>query len=68
MREMHDIYAVIWCDFIPLWLHCANEEAAISYAKDVDRRAKAAAVNITELRAVRLRAHANELETLWTPE
>lgn len=64
-RRNMDIYAVIWCDFIPLSMHCQNSVHAIQVAKDMHERAEIRGTVLRELRAVRLPGGSDTLETLW---
>lgn len=63
-----DIFAVIWCDFIPLSLPQPDADAAIRCAQEMQARAVIAGVRIANLRAVKLAAGSDELETLWRPD
>lgn len=63
-----DIYAVIWCDFIPLHLPQPDADAAVNYAREMHARATIAGITLHDLRAVKLPADRDELETLWRPD
>lgn len=62
-----DIFAVIWCDFIPLSLRYEDPATAVSYAQEIHARSELAGIHLKDLRAVRLPALADELQTLWSP-
>ena len=70
MLKIHnsDIFAVIWRDFIPLSLQCANRVDAIQKAKDIHERAEMNGVRLADLRAVRLPSDSDNLETLWSAD
>lgn len=61
-----EIFAVIWNDFIPLSLHCANAQQAIEKAIDMRSRATAAGMNVEamDIRTVRLAADSDALEII----
>lgn len=67
-----DIFAVVWHDFIPLFLTFPDGPTAIEKAKEIHARATLAGVSLFDLRAVRLPPHIedleDELETLWRPD
>lgn len=63
-----DIFAVVWCDFIPLSLPQPDAETAIRYAQQMNARAVIAGRRITHLRAVKLAAGSDQIETLWRPD
>ena len=58
------IYAVIWCDFIPLSLPCADAAKAIETAKAMKLKSDSNGVTLRQLRAVRLDPN-DTLHTLW---
>ncbi|SCM79931.1 hypothetical protein KL86PLE_90714 [uncultured Pleomorphomonas sp.] len=62
-----EIFAVIWCDFIPLHLPFGSAPEAVAFAKEMAARAVVAGVNLVGLRAVRLPEGSDVLETLWEP-
>jgi hypothetical protein len=66
-----EIFAVIWCDFVPLSLPFPNGPAAVECAQQMHARATLAGITLHELRAVRLPPHVEDLEEvlqiLWEP-
>lgn len=67
-----EIFAVIWCDFVPLSLTFPDGPTAVDRAKQMHARATLAGVTLHQLRAVRLpprvEGQQDEFETLWEPE
>jgi hypothetical protein len=62
-----EIFAVIWCDFVPLSLPYPGAGEAVAAAQAMRAKAGKNGVTLQHLRAVRLDA-ANKLHTLWQPE
>ncbi|MBB4092437.1 hypothetical protein HGG72_08355 [Ochrobactrum pecoris] len=67
-EEAADIFAIIWCDFVPLFLRKTDPETAIRDAQEMNARARLAGIKLSGLRAVRLPALTDKLETLWEPD
>ena len=67
-----EVFAVIWCDFVPLSLPFPDGPTAVDRAQQMHARATLAGIHLHDLRAVRLPPHIDEqdekLETLWRPD
>lgn len=61
-----EICAVIWNDFVPLWLYFDDAAAAIAKAADMRKRATAAGLDVARMgiRAVHLAKGSDTLEVL----
>ena len=62
-----ELFAVIWCDFVPLSLPCASANEAIEKAQAMLTKAQSNNVTLRHLRAVRV-TPSDSLVTLWSPE
>lgn len=62
MNSKPECFGVVWLDFIPLSLNLPDAESAVTYAKDLAERGKG---KINRVRAVRVPAGEDVLETLW---
>lgn len=62
---MEEIFAIVWCDFIPLCLKMPDKETAISKAQEMHARSELAGIKLRDLRAVHLPANSEIITTLW---